>query len=114
MGAFFLLQIPDMFPCVFTEERIESGHTSITPRSVESCSDVCPSVGFSYFHIRSWSSTRVTTGFLVTTLNKALLHQLLSLARRTALGRILAVPDKGMNTYVMESKFVFLIHLQRC
>ncbi len=80
LGAF--LKIPSVFSCVFTEERIESGHTDIKPRSVECCSDVCPSVGFSHLYIWSRSSTRVTIKFLVTTLTKALLHQLLSLARR--------------------------------
>ncbi len=49
LGAF--LQIPSVFSCVFTEERIASGHTSIKHRLVECCSDVCPSVGFSYLHI---------------------------------------------------------------
>ncbi len=71
-----------LFSCVFTEERIESCHTAIKPRSVECCRDVCPSVDFSYLHIWSWSSSRVTIRLLVTTLTKALLHQLLSLARR--------------------------------
>ncbi len=85
LGAF--LQIPSVFSCVFTEERIEFGHTAIKPRSVECCSDVCPSVGFSHLHIWSWSSTRVTIRFLVTSITKSLLHQLLSLARRPALGR---------------------------
>ncbi len=42
-GAF----MPSVFPCVFTEGRIEFGHTSIKPRQVECCSDVCPSVSFS-------------------------------------------------------------------
>ncbi len=77
-GAF--LQISSVFSCVFTEERIEFGHTAIKPRSVECCSDVCPSVDFSYLHIWSWSSTRVTIRVLFTSLDKALLHQLLSLA----------------------------------
>ncbi len=80
-----------MFSFVFTEERIEFGHTTIKPRSVECCSDVCPSVDFSYLHIWSWRSTRVTIRFFVTTLTKALLHQLLSLGRRPALRRILVV-----------------------
>ncbi len=65
---------------VFTEERIEFGHTAIKPRTVECCSDVCPYVDFSCLHIWSWSSTRVTIRFFVTTLTKTLLHQLLSLA----------------------------------
>ncbi len=75
-----LLQIPSMFSCVFTEERIESGHTDIKPRSVECCSDVCPSVSFSHLHISPWSSTRVTISFLVTTRNQSPTDQLLSLA----------------------------------
>ncbi len=91
LGAF--LQIPSVFSCVFNEERIEFGRTTIKPRLVECCSDVCPSVGFFYLHIWSWSSTRVTIRFLVTTPTKALLHQLLSLARRPALGRILVVSN---------------------
>ncbi len=61
LGAF--VQIPSVFSCVFTEERTEFGHTSIKPRLMECCSDVCPSVDFSYLHIRSWSSTRVTIRF---------------------------------------------------
>ncbi len=69
-----------MFSFVFTEERIEFGHIAIKPRSVECCSGVCPSMEISYLHIWSWSSTTVTIMFLVTTLSKALLHQLLSLA----------------------------------
>ncbi len=71
-GAF--LQITSMFSCVFTEESIEFCHTVTKPRSVECCSDVCPSVSFSYLHTWSWSSTRVTIKVLVTTLTKALLH----------------------------------------
>ncbi len=77
---FFFLQIPSVFSCVLRllpEERIESCHTAIKPRLVECCSDVCPSVDFSHLHIWSSSSTRVTIRFLVTTITKALLHQLL-------------------------------------
>ena len=40
-----------------------------------------------------WSSIRVTIGFLVTSLNKALLTQLLSLAGQPALGRVWVVPN---------------------
>ncbi len=87
------LQMPIVFSCVFTEERIESCHTTVKPRSVECCSDVCPSVCFSYLHVWSWSSTIVTIRFLDTTLTKALLHPLLSLARRPALGRVLVVSN---------------------
>ncbi len=91
----FLL-ILSVFSCVYTEERIEFGHTAIKPRSVECCSDVCPSVSFSNLHIWSWSSTRVTIGFMVTTLTKALLHQLVSLVKRPALGRILVVSNSSI------------------
>ncbi len=91
LGAY--LQILSVFSCVYTEERIESCHTTIKPRSMECCSGVCPSVDFSYLYIRSWSSTRVTIRFLVTTPTKALLHQLLSLAKRPALVRVLVVSD---------------------
>ncbi len=91
LGAF--LQIPSVFSCVYTEERIEFGHTSIKPRLMECCSGVCPSVDFSCLHTWSWSSTRLTIRFLGTTLTKALLHQLLSLARRPALRRILVVSN---------------------
>ena len=38
-----------------------------------------------------WSSVRVTIGFLITSLTKALLPQLISLGRWPALGRILVV-----------------------
>ncbi len=34
LGVFFFLQIPSVFSCVFTEERIEFGHTAIKHRSV--------------------------------------------------------------------------------
>ena len=40
-----------------------------------------------------WSSVRVTIGFLVTSLTKALLPRLLSLTGMAALGRVLVVPN---------------------
>jgi hypothetical protein len=40
-----------------------------------------------------WSSVRVTIGFLVTSLIKALLPRLFSLAGQQALGRVLVVPN---------------------
>ena len=40
-----------------------------------------------------WSSDRVTIGFLVTSLTKALLPRSLSLGGRPALGRVLVVPN---------------------
>ncbi len=89
LGA--VLQIAkSMFSRVFTEERIEFGQTATKTGSVECCGDVCPSVDFSYLHIQSWSSTRVTIRFLVTSLDNALFHfhQLFNLVRRPALGRV--------------------------
>ncbi len=46
----------------------------------------------SFISTWSWSSTRVTIMFLVTSLDKPLLHQLLW-AGRPALGRVLVVPN---------------------
>jgi hypothetical protein len=40
-----------------------------------------------------WSSVRVTIGFLVTSLTKAILPRFLSLAGRPTLGRVLVVPN---------------------
>ena len=40
-----------------------------------------------------WSSVRVTIGFLITSLTKALLSRLLTLAGQPALGRVLVVPN---------------------
>ena len=40
-----------------------------------------------------WSSVRMTIGFLVTSLTKALLPRVLSLAGQPALGRVLVVPN---------------------
>ena len=40
-----------------------------------------------------WSSVRVTIGFLVSSLTKALLPRLFSWAERSALGRVLVVPN---------------------
>ncbi len=89
LGAFFCkFQV-----CFHVSSLRRRTSLAIKPRSVESCSDVCPSLGFSYLHIWSWSSTRVTIRFLVTTLTKALLHQLLRLDKRPALGRILLVSN---------------------
>ena len=70
----------------FTEEWLPSGHSSIKAWLVECCRDGCSSGRFSHLHRGSWSSVRVTIGFLVTSLTKALLPLLLSLARRPALG----------------------------
>jgi hypothetical protein len=49
--------------------------------------------GSSIFTENLWSSFRVTIGFLVTSLTKALLPRLLRLAGRPALGRVLVVTN---------------------
>ena len=54
-----------------------------------------------------WSSVRVTIGFLFTSLTKALLPRMLSLARRPALGSILVVPN-FFHLRMMEA-IVFLV-----
>ena len=54
-----------------------------------------------------WNSVRVTLGFLITSLTKALLPCLLSLAGRPALGRVLVVPN-FFNLRMMEAT-VFLV-----
>ena len=64
----------------FAEEWLPSGHATIKAWLGECWRDGCPSGKFSHFH-------RVTIGFLVTSLTKALLPWLLSLAGRPALGR---------------------------
>jgi hypothetical protein len=52
-----------------------------------------------------WSSVRVTIGFLVISLTKALLPRLLSLAWRPALGKVLVVPN-FFHLIMMESTVV--------
>ena len=59
-----------------------------------------------------WSSVRVTIVFLVTSLTKALLPQLLSLSRWPAQGRLLVVPN-FFHLRLMEAT-VFLGDLQCC
>ncbi len=64
-----------VFMCLHWREDWVLPHC-IKLRSMECYSDVCLSADFSYLHIGSWSSTRVTIRFLVTSLTKALFHQL--------------------------------------
>lgn len=67
-----------MFLGVFTEEKLQFSHSFIKHRLLEVCSDGCSSItpipaqGL-------WSSVRVTIGFLVISLTKAILPRLLSL-----------------------------------
>jgi hypothetical protein len=54
-----------------------------------------------------WNSVRVTIRFLVTSLTKALLPRLLSLAGKPALGRVLVVP----NLFHLRIKSNFICHI---
>ncbi len=83
---------------------------------MEWCSDVFPSVDFSYFHIWSWSSTRVTVRFFFTTLTKAFLHQFLCLSE-SRLFQTSAI--KGNRAYMLlwpfnEEEFFSLTLPQMC
>ena len=60
---------------------------------MECCRDGCPSEGSPISTEELRSSVKVTIGFLVTSLTKALLPRFLSLARRPALGRVLVVQN---------------------
>ena len=53
--CFFFLLLLFFFQagCLFTEERLPSGHSAINPRLVECCSDGCPSGSFSRLHTGS-------------------------------------------------------------
>ncbi len=82
-----------MVSCIFTENKLEFGHFVIKPRLVECHSDVCPYVSFSHLHIRLCSSTRVTISVFLTSLAKTIFLQLLSLARRLDLERVLIVSN---------------------
>ena len=57
-----------------------------------------------------WSSVTVTIGFLVTSVTKALLPRLLSLAGRPALGRVLVVPNFFHLTMMEATVFVGLFN----
>ncbi len=54
-----LLTVWGSFRCFSANSKCVS---AIKPRSVECCSDVCPSVSFSNLHIWSWSSTEWPSG----------------------------------------------------
>jgi hypothetical protein len=73
---------------LFTEEWLLSGHTTIKAWLVKCWRDGCPSGRFSHLH-RDSGALRVTIGFLVTSLTKALHPWLLSLAGWPAFGRVL-------------------------
>ena len=74
----------------FTKEKPLSGLSAVKPRSVGCCSDGCPSGSFSTEDL--WSLAKVTIGFMVTSLIKALLCWLINSARWPAVG-VLVVPN---------------------
>ena len=76
----------------FTEECLPSGHSTIKARLVECCRDFVLLEG-SPISTELWRSVRMTIGFLFTSLTKALLPRLVSLAGRPVLGRVLVVPN---------------------
>ncbi len=98
LGA--ILLILGVFSCVFTWPH---HHNAQIGGVLQWCLSFCRFI----LHIWSWSSTRVIIRFLVTTLTKALLHQLLSLARRTALVRVLFQTSsiKGNRDYMLRLPF---------
>ena len=53
-----LLQNPFLCLVSFTEERLPLGHSARKPRSVECCSDSCPSGSFSHLHLGSLNLSR--------------------------------------------------------
>ena len=75
----------------FIEEWLQSGHSTIDWWSAAELAVLLE--GFPVSTEELWSSLRVTIRFLVTSLTKALLPRLLSLAGRPALGRVLMVPN---------------------
>ena len=56
----------------FAKEKLLFGHSSMKPRLVDICSDGCPFGSFPHLHTASLE-LKVTIGFLVTSLTKALL-----------------------------------------
>ena len=72
--------------------RDRSSHSTIKAWLVECCRDGCLSGRFSHLE-ELWSSASVTIRFLITSLTKALLPRLLSLARWPALGIVLMVAN---------------------
>ena len=85
-------------------EWLPFGHSTIKAWLMECCRDGWHSGRFSTKEL--WSSVRVTIGFLVTSLTKALLPRLLSLAGRPALGRVLVVPN-FFHLRIMEATVFF-------
>ena len=69
----------------FTEECLPCNHSTIKSQLVECCRDGCPFGRFSHLYRGILE--------LCHSLTKALLPQLLSLAGRTALGKVLVVPN---------------------
>ncbi len=86
LGVF--LQIPSVFSCLhWGEDWVwPNWHKAEIGGVLQWCLSFCRLLLSPHMIM---SSTRVTSIFFITTLAKALLHQLLSLARRPALGRVL-------------------------
>ena len=80
------------FHVSFTEKRLLSGYSEASPQWSLAVMVVLLEVSpISTQDL--WSSARVTIGFLVTSLTKALLSRLFTLAGQPALGRVLVVAN---------------------
>ena len=77
----------------FTKEFLPSGHSTIQAWLVDCAEMVVLLEGSPLSTEEHWSSDRVTIGFLVTSLTKALFPRSLSLDVQPALGRVLVVPN---------------------
>ena len=89
------LETPSGLSRVFpvTEERLPSGHFAMKPRSVEHCSDGCPSGSVSHLHTGSLELGQSDHRILSHLSYEALVPWLVSLAGQAALGRTLVVPN---------------------
>ena len=77
----------------FTEEWLPAGHSTKKARLRSGAERLALLEGSPISTKELWSSVRMTNGFSVTSLTKALLAWLLSLAGRPALGTVLVVPN---------------------
>ena len=76
----------------FSQEWLLSGHSPIKPNFANAAETAILLAGSPISVKELYSSVRVVIGFLVTSLTKVLLAQLLSLVGRPALGRVWIVP----------------------
>ena len=85
------LQTPGMLSCNFLQEWLLSGHSPISRDLWSAAKTVVLPEGSPISANKFCSSIRVVSGFLLTSLTKPFLAQLLSLVGRPALGRVCVV-----------------------